>query len=72
MEVEVVVLGSPSLITLMISARGRKATSNITGFRVQELCGSRGGRPGLTATNSPYDLCGREATLNRLQSSGAV
>ena len=33
-------------------------------FRAQELCGSRGGRPGLPVPNSPYGLCGREATLN--------
>ena len=32
--------------------------------RVQELCESRGGRPGLPVPNSPYGLCGRKATLN--------
>ena len=32
--------------------------------RAQELCESRGGRPGLPVSNSPYGLCGREATLN--------
>ena len=32
--------------------------------RAQELCGSRGGRPGLLVPNSPYGLCGRKATLN--------
>ena len=26
---------------------------------------SRGGRPGLPVPNSPYGLCGREATLNK-------
>jgi len=31
---------------------------------VQELCESRGGRPGLPVPNSPYGLCGRKATLN--------
>ena len=31
--------------------------------RGQELCESRGGRPGLPAPNSPYGLCGRKATL---------
>ena len=30
----------------------------------QELCESRGGRPGLPVLNSPYGLCGREATLH--------
>ena len=33
------------------------------GFRAQELCESRGGRPGLPVPNSPYALCGRKATL---------
>ena len=32
--------------------------------RAQELCESRGGRPGLPVPNSPYGLCGRKATLN--------
>ena len=30
---------------------------------VQELCGGRGGRPGLPVPNSPYGLCGRKATF---------
>ena len=42
---------------------GRKAALNEQA-RAQELCGSRGGRPGLLAPNSPYGLCGRKATLN--------
>ena len=32
--------------------------------RPQELCESRGGRPGLPVPNNPYGLCGRKATLN--------
>ena len=32
--------------------------------RTQELCESRGGRPGLPAPNNPHSLCGRDATLN--------
>ena len=34
--------------------------------RIQELCESRGGRPGLPVSNSLYGLCGRKAkaTLN--------
>ena len=32
--------------------------------RVQELCESRGGRPGLPVPNNPYGLCGRQSTLN--------
>ena len=31
--------------------------------RDQELCESRGGRPGLPVPNSPYGFCGRKATL---------
>ena len=31
--------------------------------RVQELCESRGGRPGLSVSNSAYCLCGREVTF---------
>ena len=31
--------------------------------RAQELCESRGGRPGLPVPNSPGGLCGRKATL---------
>ena len=52
----------PSLIFLMVSVdvkQHRTAT-----FRAQELCDSRGGRPGLPVPNSPYGLCGRKATLN--------
>ena len=30
----------------------------------QEMCESRGGRPGLPVPNGPYGLCGRKATLN--------
>ena len=47
MKVEVAVLGSPSLIDVKII--------------VQELCESRGGRPGLPVLNSPYSLCGRKS-----------
>ena len=31
---------------------------------VQELCESRGGRPGLPVPNIPYGLWGRKAILN--------
>ena len=34
------------------------------GPRAEELCASRGGRPGLPVPNSPHGLCGRKATLN--------
>ena len=32
--------------------------------RAQELCESRGGRPGLHVPNGSYGLCGRKAPLN--------
>ena len=33
-------------------------------LRSQELCESRGGRPGLPVSNSPYGFCGRKTTMN--------
>ena len=68
MKVEVAVLGSPSLIVLIVC--GSKATFEEVHYKAPELCGSRGGRPGLPVPNNPYGLCGRKATLN--QSSGDV
>ena len=51
MKVEVAVLGSPSLISLMmIEHCGRKVTLKMkktTRVRAQELCESRSGRHGL-------------------------
>ena len=46
---------------------GEKRPINL--FRAQELCKSRGGRPGLPVPNSPYGLRGRKTTLNSLNSS---
>ena len=50
------VLGSPSLIVLMVSV------DKIV--RAQELREGRGGRPVLPVPNSLYGPCGRKATLN--------
>ena len=55
-KVEVDVLGSRSLTVLTVSVDikqhcGHKATLNR--LRAQELCESRGGRPGLPVLNSP-------------------
>ena len=61
MKVEVEILGSPSLIVLMVSV---DVEQHLKKLRAQELCESRGGRPGLPVPNSPYDLCGRKATLS--------
>ena len=33
-------------------------------FRVEELCESPGGRPGLPVSDESYGFCGRKATLN--------
>ena len=46
----------------MVSADVKRHSTKL--FRAQELCESREGRPGLPVLNSPYGLCGREATLN--------
>ena len=70
MKVEVDVLGSLSLIALMVSVDVKQHWTRI--HRDQELCESLGGRPGLTVSDCPYGLCGRKATLNsNSQNSGA-
>ena len=51
----------------------RKATLNSNIHqRVQELCESRGGRPGLPVPNSPHGLCGRKATLKKKKKKTSV
>ena len=55
MKVEVAALGPSSLIDRTVPVEAR----------VQELCESRGGRPGPPVPNRPYGPCGGE-------SSGAV
>ena len=66
MKVEVAVLGSPSLIVLVVSV---DLTHHLNldfdeNIRAQKLCESRGGRPGLAVRNRPYGLCGCKATPN--------
>ena len=51
MKVEVAVLGSPSLISLMVSVDVKQHLKEIAKIRAQELCESRGGRPGLPVPN---------------------
>ena len=41
----------------------RKSTLNETVHGAQELCESRGGRPGLPVPSRLYGLCGRKATF---------
>ena len=62
MKVEVAVVGSPFLIALMVSV-DVKHHWNYIFYRGQELCESRGGRPGLPVPRSPYGLCGRKAAF---------
>ena len=38
-------------------------------FGAQELCESRGGRPGLPVLNGPYGLCGRKAKFVKRHSN---
>ena len=67
MKVDLAVLGSPSLIVLTVSC-GCKATLNLNQIyiRAQELCESRGGRPGLPVPGSQYGVSKRKAILNLL------
>ena len=76
MKVEVGVLDFPSLIALMVLVDVKQNLKKKSGARAQELCESRGGRPGLPAPSSPHGHCGRQATVEEevgsRQSSGAV
>ena len=52
----------------VFTSRGSVSISGNINFnsrliRAQELCESRGGRPGLPVPNSRYGLCGRRATF---------
>ena len=53
---------SPAVTSLL--NRSKKRDGRTLMIRGQELCESRGGRPGLSVPNGPYGLCGRKATLN--------
>ena len=59
-KVEVAVLGSPSIINLMVSVDVKQYLK----IRVRGLCESRGGRPGLPVLNKPYGFSGRKATVD--------
>ena len=62
MKVEVAVLGFPVLIVLMVSVDVKQHLKKKTNteIRAQEQCESRGGRPGLSAPDRHYGLCGRK------------
>ena len=72
-KVEADVLGSPSLIVRAVSV-DIKLHMKKKNPRVQEMCESRGGRPGLPVPNSLYALCGRKAIfeIEESQSTEAV
>ena len=58
---------SPSLIGLLTSVDVKQQTLPLHRHRTQELCESRGGRPGPSwafRPNEPYGFCRRKATLN--------
>ena len=58
------VLGSPSLIILIISVDVKQPLKKKkTRSGAQELCKRRDGRPGLSVSNSQYCLCGHKSTL---------
>ena len=50
MKVEVAVVGSPSLISLMVSVDVKQYRNE----KLCRMCESRGGRPGLPVPNKPY------------------
>ena len=39
-------------------------------YKAQELCESRGGRPGLPVPNKPYGLCGRNQCQREFKELG--
>ena len=57
-KVEVAVLGSPSLISLMVSVDVK--------HHVCLVCESRGGRPGLPVPNMCNGVCGRKVRAREL------
>ena len=61
MKVEVAVMGSPSVITLMVFVDVKQpCTQPALPTRAQELCESRGCRPGLPVPTTPYGFSGRK------------
>ena len=54
---EVAVLGSPSLIVLMVSVDEKQHLAFWRVFSEPRSCVKRGGRAGLPVPNSPYGLC---------------
>ena len=61
----VIIHTGPDASTLLTFPKLSVLAYVLTGgqFRVQELCESGGGRPGLPVPNSPHGLCGRKAVF---------
>ena len=75
MNVEMAVLGAPSLMVRTVSVDIKQHRTKLQFFIVQELCERRDGRPGRPVPNGPYGLCGYKATSNKatvFHSSGVV
>ena len=53
-----------SFVWLFFKAEIYKPLLLLLYFNALDLRESRGGHPGLPVPNSPYDLCGRKATLS--------
>ena len=50
-------------LAVYVDVKDKERKRKLTRGRAQQLCESRGGRPGLPVPNSPYyGLCGRKAT----------
>ena len=63
-KVDLTVLGSPCLISLVVSVDVKQHERRSEGSRAKDLCESRGGRSGLPVPDSPYALCERKASVN--------
>ena len=60
-------MASVTVYCVAASETGKRAAEMVarpTLLSEQELCGIPGGHLGLPVPNSPYGLCGRNATLN--------
>ena len=65
MKVEVAVLGSPSLVVLMVSVDLKQHLKKTSSQSSGAVCESRGGRPELTVPNSPNGFCELDATFEK-------
>ena len=56
---------SSSLTVPTVSVDVKQHSAGTQTLRAQQLCESRGGRPGLSVPNKPYCFCGRKATVKK-------